>query len=95
MVVLGTPRAATDAEERQLALRALIDHVVAGRSAQVRMPNRKEDAATAVVALSLGEASAKVSTGPPTHEPADLAMEVWAGVVPLALTAGPPQPDPL
>jgi len=33
-VVLGTPRAVTDAQERQLALRALIDHMVAGRSAR-------------------------------------------------------------
>jgi nitroimidazol reductase NimA-like FMN-containing flavoprotein (pyridoxamine 5'-phosphate oxidase superfamily) len=94
-VVLGTSRAVTEAQERQLALRALIDHMVAGRSARVRMPNRKEDAATAVVALSLHEASAKVSTGPPTDEQADLAMDVWAGVLPLALTVGVPQPDPL
>ena len=43
---------------------------------------------------SLDEASAKVRTGPPLDDEEDLALPVWAGVVPLRLVAGAPVPDP-
>ena len=51
--------------------------------------------ATTVLALPLEEASAKVRSGPPIDEPADVELDVWAGVVPMRLVAGVPQPDAL
>jgi hypothetical protein len=36
----------------------------------------------------------KVRTGPPADDPGDYALDVWAGVVPAALTFGEQQPDP-
>ena len=52
-------------------------------------------AATGVVhAASLDEASAKVRTGPPVDDDADYALDVWAGVVPLALRRGELEADP-
>jgi hypothetical protein len=47
-----------------------------------------------VLALPLGEASAKVRTGPPVEEEEDYALDVWAGVIPLRTVAGDPVPDP-
>jgi Pyridoxamine 5'-phosphate oxidase len=41
------------------------------------------------------EASAKLREGPPKDEEEDCDLEVWAGVIPLALGAGEPQADPL
>ena len=48
----------------------------------------KELAATAVVALPLGEASVKTRSGPPVDEDHDVAAGGWAGVLPLRVVAG-------
>ena len=36
----------------------------------------------------------KIRTGPPADEEADLDADVWAGVVPVAVAFGEPEPDP-
>jgi uncharacterized protein len=51
-------------------------------------------AATAVLSLPLTEASVKVRTGMPIDEPADRDLDVWARVLPVAVTFGQPLPDP-
>jgi nitroimidazol reductase NimA-like FMN-containing flavoprotein (pyridoxamine 5'-phosphate oxidase superfamily) len=90
-VVVGTPRAVIDAEERAHALDLLVDHVAPGRSAELRRPTRKELAATTVLALPLHEASVKRRAGDPQDEDFDVeAGGVWAGVLPLRLTASAP-----
>ena len=48
-----------------------------------------------MIRVSLGEASAKVRTGPPIEEPADVALPHFGGVVPLTLVRGVPVPDGL
>ncbi len=94
VVVHGTARQVTDPEEKRLALDALVDHVVPGRSRDTRPANAKESAATAVIRLDLEEVSAKVRTGGVNDEPEDLALPHWAGVVPLRKGYGTPVPDP-
>ncbi len=49
--------------------------------------------ATQVVRLSLAGARAKVRTGPPSDDAAAMEWPKWAGVLPLRLTAGRPEPD--
>jgi nitroimidazol reductase NimA-like FMN-containing flavoprotein (pyridoxamine 5'-phosphate oxidase superfamily) len=93
-VVFGTPRLITDDAGKLTGLQAVTEQLIPGRWAQARPPNRKELAATAVLALPLGEASVKVRTGPPKDEPEDYQLDFWAGVVPAALAFGPPEPDP-
>jgi uncharacterized protein len=93
-MVLGRTRP-VDGEEKEAALRALVDHIVPGRSAAVRGGNGRELAATVVLALALDEVSAKVRTGPPKDDDEDYDLPVWAGVLPLALTAGAADPDAL
>lgn len=93
-VVFGDAVEVTDPVEKALALDALVEHVVPGRSADVRPPTDQELRATTVIALDLTEASAKVRTGPPRDEEADLDLDVWAGVVPLSTIAGEPEADP-
>ncbi len=94
VVVYGRLREVTDPGESAAAQRALVDHVVPGRAAQVRPADPAELRQTAILALDLSEASAKVRTGPPVDDEADLSLEVWAGVLPLRLEAGEPEPDP-
>jgi nitroimidazol reductase NimA-like FMN-containing flavoprotein (pyridoxamine 5'-phosphate oxidase superfamily) len=93
-VVFGTATVVTDEDERWQALRLITDHLVPGRWAAARQPTRKEMAATAVLSLPLAEASVKVRTGMPADPPEDLGLDVWAGVLPAAVTFGDPQPDP-
>ncbi|CAM5344654.1 hypothetical protein GCM10010329_59280 [Streptomyces spiroverticillatus] len=92
VVVLGTARPVVDEEERRIALDALVDHVVPGRSRDSRPANAKELAATAVLRLDLDEVSAKVRTGGPNDEPEDAALPHWTGVVPLTRGYGLPIP---
>jgi hypothetical protein len=94
VTVLGRTRLVTDPREKEAALRAFVEHVVPGRSDEIRGGDRKELAATAVLAVALEEVSAKVRTGPPKDDEGDYALPMWAGVLPLALTPGAPEPDP-
>lgn len=95
VVVFGTAREVTDPEERTVALKAVADHILPGRWDDARLPNRNEDKATLLIAVSLDEVSAKVRTGPPNDDEEDYDLEVWAGVIPLSQLAGPPEADPL
>lgn len=46
-----------------------------------------------VVRFPIREGSAKVRTGGPIDEPADYELPHWAGVIPISLVRGEPQPD--
>ncbi|MFE0676276.1 pyridoxamine 5'-phosphate oxidase family protein [Streptomyces sp. NPDC058867] len=94
VVVHGVARKVTDPEEKRIALDALVDHVVPGRSADSRPANKKELAATAVIRLDLDEVSAKLRTGGVNDEPEDLTLPHWAGVVPLRKGYEAPVDDP-
>jgi nitroimidazol reductase NimA-like FMN-containing flavoprotein (pyridoxamine 5'-phosphate oxidase superfamily) len=94
VVVFGRPRAVESEEEKNAALEAFTEHIMRGRWAEVRRPTPEELAATNVVALPLAEASAKVRTGPPIDDEEDYALPIWAGVLPLRVEPGTPEPDP-
>jgi nitroimidazol reductase NimA-like FMN-containing flavoprotein (pyridoxamine 5'-phosphate oxidase superfamily) len=99
VVVHGTAHQVTDPAERSLALDAIVEQAVPGRAADSRRADARELAATAVIRLDLLEVSAKIRTGGPNDEPADLTLPYWTGVVPVARTYGAPVPaddlDPL
>ncbi|MFI6350971.1 pyridoxamine 5'-phosphate oxidase family protein [Streptomyces sp. NPDC050560] len=93
VVVHGRARLVTDAAEKRAALDAVVDHVVRGRAADSRPPTAKELAATGVLALDLAEVSAKVRTGGPDDDAADLGLPHWAGVLPVRGGYGAPVPS--
>jgi uncharacterized protein len=93
-VIFGEARPVTDAGEKLAALRAITNHLVPDRWEHARQPSRKEVAATAVLALPLDEASVKVRSGGPKDDEEDYASDIWAGVLPAALTFGQAEPDP-
>ena len=93
-VVLGTATDVTDPDEKMAALRAVVEHVVPGRWREARHPTATELAATRVLRLPLAEGSAKVRTGPPKDPASDVALDVWAGELPVTLGAGRPVPAP-
>jgi hypothetical protein len=92
VVVLGDAHLVEDSAEKRRALGSLLDHIAPGRAADCRLPNARELAATAVLALDLVEVSAKVRACGPADEPEDLSLSHWAGVVPLRVAAGTPVP---
>ena len=94
VVVLGRAREVADAAEKMVAARALVEHVCPGRWEEARPPSAKELAATVVLKLDLGEASAKVRTGGPKDHEDDMALPVWAGEVPLQTRAKEPVSHP-
>ncbi len=94
VVVLGTGREVTDADERLAALRAISDAVLPGRWDDVRPPDDRELRQTMVVAIAIEQCSAKVSTGHPEDPEAEWELPVWAGRVPLRRAAGAPEPSP-
>lgn len=80
-------------EDKVRVLESLVEHVVRGRSKEIREPNLKELRQTLVLALPIDEASAKIRTGGPVDDEEDYALPVWAGVLPLTLTPGDPIAD--
>ena len=93
-VVFGRAREVTDPDELLVAARAITHHVLPGREDDARMPTEGEFAQTLLLAIPIDEASAKVRTGPPKDDEADVELAVWAGVLPLATVRGTPEPSP-
>jgi nitroimidazol reductase NimA-like FMN-containing flavoprotein (pyridoxamine 5'-phosphate oxidase superfamily) len=89
-VVLGRAHEVTDREEKLRAMERIVEHVVPGRWADARQPNEGELDGTTILTISLDEASAKIRSGPPKDFDEDLALPIWAGVIPLELVASPP-----
>ena len=94
VVAYGHPREVTDPDEKDRAQAALVDHVARGRAQDARMPNQRELEQTTILAIELEEVSAKVRTGPPNDAAEDLELPVWAGVLPLRVVPGEPEPAP-
>ena len=94
VMVFGRAKPVVDPDAKRRALHALVEHVVAGRTADARPPTDAELRATLVLSLPISEASAKVRTGGPIDDEEDLALPVWAGVLPCSLTFGAPVAEP-
>ena len=91
VVVYGQATPLTGDTEKLHALDVLVRRITPDRAGAVRTPNVAELAGTRVLVLRLSEVSAKVRSGGPKDDPADMDWPVWSGVVPLTLVAGEPQ----
>ena len=94
VVILGRATQVEERDEKLAALAAFSEQVMPGRWKNLRETTDAELKGTLVLRLPLEEVSAKVRTGPPKDDEADYALPLWAGVVPLKLTAGNPIDDP-
>jgi nitroimidazol reductase NimA-like FMN-containing flavoprotein (pyridoxamine 5'-phosphate oxidase superfamily) len=92
-VVIGAAREITDDAEKSRVLNLFVDRVLPGRGVEVRPLSDPELRLTMVVAVSIDEASAKISAGPTDDEPEDQALDIWSGTVPARLVFGTPLPD--
>ena len=83
----------TDHDEKLAALHTLVEHVVPGHASEARPPTDAELRKTLVLRLPIVEASVKMRAGGPIDDDEDLAMPIWAGVLPSATAFGTPIAD--
>src|ERR1700722_5948972 len=93
VVLYGAATIVTDDSEKTRILNLFIDAVLPGRASEVREMTDTERRLTMVVAVSIDEASAKLSAGPTDDSVDDMALPVWSGTVPARLHFGEPIPD--
>ncbi len=95
VVLLGVAERVDDEGEKRRAFDVIVDHVLPGRTETARPTNASELRTTLVLRLAIDEGSAKVRAGGAVDDEEDLGRDVWAGVIPLRLTAGEPEQDAL
>ncbi len=94
VIIFGKPEPVTSEQSKIEALKTIMEHMVPGRWEEVRKPYDKELSLTSVYSLKINEASAKIRTGPAVDDKEDLDLNVWAGVLPLKMTAEKPIDNP-
>lgn len=87
-------RVDNDAEVYQ-SLEVFTNKMQPGRWNDIRQPNESEWKKTMVLSFEIKEASAKIRSGPPKDDEEDYPLDIWAGVVPLAIEKKPAIPDPV
>jgi nitroimidazol reductase NimA-like FMN-containing flavoprotein (pyridoxamine 5'-phosphate oxidase superfamily) len=93
VVVLGRAEEIADPQERAARMRYFMEGLFPGRWDSLRPVKVKELKATRLLRLSIDEASAKIRSGPPADDKADLDWPAWGGVIPVSLSVGKPEPD--
>ena len=83
-------------DEKAPYLNALTEAFIPGRVAELRPSSSKELAATLALRMPIAEGnwSLKISAGWPEDPDEDVAGDAWAGVVPMTVAYGAPQPAP-
>lgn len=94
VMVFGTANLVTDPDDKDKGIKALVDHLMPGRRADLRESTSKELNATSLLSIPIETYSTKCRTGPPEDKKSDLDTPVWAGVVPLELVPGEPVDAP-
>ena len=94
VVLFGKAKLVEGEAEKMNALQAFSEQMIPGRWLDARIPNSQELKATKVLTFPIEEGSAKIRTGPPSDDLEDYTLPIWAGELPLKLTAGVPVLDP-
>ena len=94
VMAFGRARPLEGIAARRAALNAFIDRLYAGRPVKLRPATDEEVAATAMVAMEIEEASAKVRATGVADLPADAGWTAWSGVFPVETRIGAALPEP-
>jgi nitroimidazol reductase NimA-like FMN-containing flavoprotein (pyridoxamine 5'-phosphate oxidase superfamily) len=93
VVAFGKTRLVETDAERWLATERFVEHVLPGRWEEARKPSASEMKKTMFIAVEIEEASVKFRAHGVMDEAEDLALEVWAGVLPMKHSALDPETD--
>lgn len=91
VILFGKAEQVEGEELKTEVLKQFTEHYIPGRWNELRPINASELRKTAVIGVSLSEASAKVRTGPPIDDEEDANWPCWTGVLPLRVVAGQPK----
>jgi uncharacterized protein len=91
VVAFGRATIVIEPAQKAAALAHFVEAMLPGRAAESRAPDRNELAATSVLHFDIVDISAKIRSGGPKDDKADMNLPHWAGVVPTALHFGAPQ----
>ena len=89
VMIFGVARVLKESE-KDIALERITEKLVPGLSKYGRPLASKEIAATMIVELSLDKVSAKSRSGDPSDDEEDLALPIWAGLIPIETKLGSP-----
>jgi len=93
VVLFGSATLIVDDVEKARVLDLFVDAVLPGRASEVRAMTDSERRLTMVVAVTIDEASAKLSSGPTDDSEEDQELAVWSGTVPARVVFETPIPD--
>lgn len=80
-VVFCTGERVTEEGEFDAAFKVIIDQIEPDRWDSVRVPNKIERKATALMKLTIDDGSFKSRTGGPSEEIEDLSLPIWHGTI--------------
>lgn len=93
VMLFGEAELVTGKAEKTRVLDHFVDLLYPGRNSDIRPSTAQELKGTTVLRMAIAEGAAKIRTGGPIDDEDDYALPVWAGVVPLRMVAGAPEPD--
>ena len=94
VMAFGTARLVTDPDEKESALVAMVDRFFPDRTASLRQSTKQEIKASAVIAMEIEQASAKIRTKGVADDEEDYALPVYAERIPVRTVLGAPEPCP-
>ena len=94
VMAFGTSYIVTDPEEKARALVAMVDRFFPDRTASLRQSTKQEIKASAVIAMEIEQASAKIRTKGVADDEEDYALPVYAERIPVRTVIGAPEPCP-
>jgi nitroimidazol reductase NimA-like FMN-containing flavoprotein (pyridoxamine 5'-phosphate oxidase superfamily) len=94
VMAFGTAHLVTDPDEKERALVAMVDRFFPDRTASLRQSTTQEIKATAVIAMEIEQASAKVRTKGVADDDEDYALPIYAERIPVRTVLGRPEPCP-
>ena len=89
VMIFGKARVLNESE-KEIALERITTKLIPGLWEYGRPLTKKESAATLIVELSLDKVSAKARSGEPSDDEGDIALPLWAGLLPMSTSFGEP-----
>jgi hypothetical protein len=94
VMAFGHARLIEDPAEKEAALVAMVDRLFPARTASLRQSSTQEIKATAVVAMEIERASAKIRAKGVVDEDEDYSLPIYAERLPVRTVIGEPEPCP-
>lgn len=93
VVAFGRTRKVDNEDEIWRIAERFVEHVIPGRWAAARQPDKSDLKKTMFIAVDMEDSSVKFRSHGVVDDPEDMSLPVWAGVLPLQLQPQMPESD--